>query len=86
MLKILNRGGWQRRAIEKVSQCQGSEIDELRRAKGRPLAHQHRLLTFSMKDSESWVLARPEGVGAKALATAKKAKRVAITLIVDWYC
>ena len=39
-----------------------------------------------MKDSESWVLVRPAGVGAKALATAKKAKRAAKTFIVDVDC
>jgi hypothetical protein len=40
-------------------------------------------LTLSIKDSESWVLDLLEGVGAKAFATAKKARRVAMTFIVD---
>lgn len=43
-------------------------------------------LTLSKKDSESWVFALLAGVGAKALATAKKAKRVAKTFIVYFDC
>ena len=43
-------------------------------------------LTLSNKDSDSWVFALLAGIGANALATAKKAKRVAKTFIACIAC
>lgn len=43
----------------------------------------NRVRTLSARDSDNWVFARPAGMGAKALTTAKEAKRTAKTFMVD---